>query len=385
MKRTELKSGPPRNDRLIRLFLAGDVMTGRGIDQILSHPGDPTLYEEYIKDARGYITLAEQASGPIPRSSGPSYIWGDALDELKREAPDVRIVNLETSVTASHAYWKGKQVHYRMHPGNMDAITAAGIDVCTLANNHVLDWGYEGLQETLAALEKANIKSAGAGLNQKQAATPAILEIEGKGRVIIFACGSATSGVRPDWAATEERPGVNLLPDFSEETVRRIRARIREVKRAGDIVVFSIHWGANWEYDIAGEEVHFAHRVIDAGADVVHGHSSHHVKGIEFYHDRLILYGCGDFLNDYEGITGYENFRKDLGLMYFAGLDPQTGRLVHVKLVPMRIKRFKLNRASKEEARLLAGILSRESKRFGTEIVSSENKDLTLSRRSSAP
>ena len=383
MKTSELKSGWPENNRLITLFLAGDVMTGRGIDQILPHPGNPTIYEDYIKDARGYITLAERASGPIPRSARPSYIWGDALDELKRETPDVRIVNLETSVTKSDAYWKGKKVHYRMHPENMDAITAAGIDVCSLANNHVLDWGYEGLRETLAALEKAKIKCTGAGLSLKQAVAPTIMELEGKGRVIVFACGSATSGIPPDWAATEERPGINLLPDFSEETVRSITDGIREVKRDGDIIVFSIHWGANWDYDISGDEARFAHQVIDAGADVIHGHSSHHVKRIEVYHDRPILYGCGDFLNDYEGIASYDSFWKDLGLMYFLSMDPRTGTLVQGKLVPMRIERFKLNRAAQKEAHWLADILNRESRRFGTEIVLSENKDLALLSRTS--
>jgi poly-gamma-glutamate synthesis protein (capsule biosynthesis protein) len=297
---------------------------------------------------------------------------------LERESPDVRIINLETSVTRSDDHWKWKEVHYRMHPENIDCITAARIGVCSLANNHVLDWGYEGLKETLTTLEKAKIKSAGAGMNLKEAAAPAIVEIEGKGRVIVFAYGSPTSGVRLNWAATEERPGVNLLTDFSEDTVRRIRERIWGLKRENDIVVFSIHWGGNWGYDIHRDEIRFAHGLIEAGVDIIHGHSSHHVKGIEIYQNRPILYGCGDFLNDYEGITGYENYRDNLGLMYFASMDPETGKLVQLKMIPTRIKYFKLNRASKEEALWLADILHREGKRFGTETDLSGNNVLTL-------
>ncbi len=134
---------------LITLFLCGDVMTGRGIDQIMPHSSDPVLHEPYVKDARRYVELTERISGPIPRAVDPSYIWGDALDELKRAEPDLRIINLETSITGSDDYWKGKEVLYRMHPENIDCLTRAGIDACSLANNHVLDWGYAGLQETL--------------------------------------------------------------------------------------------------------------------------------------------------------------------------------------------------------------------------------------------
>ena len=367
---------------VIKLFLAGDVMTGRGIDQILPRPGDPTLFEDYIKDARGYVELAERANGPLRSPVEPAYIWGDALGEMDRAEPDARIINMETSITRSDDYWKWKEVHYRMNPENIDSIAAAGVTVCSLANNHILDWGYEGLQETLATLQKANIKSAGAGMDANKAEAPAITEIEGKGRVIVFAYGSPTSGVRLNWAATEDRPGVNLLTDFSEGTVRRIRERIRGVKKKNDIIVFSVHWGANWGYEIQKEEIQFAHRLIEEGVDIIHGHSSHHVKGIEVYQDRPIFYSCGDFLNDYEGIPGFEDYHSDLGLMYFPSMVPATGRLAELKMVPTRIRHFSVNRASAAEAVSLADILNREGKRFGTEVELSDDILILVSRNS---
>jgi poly-gamma-glutamate capsule biosynthesis protein CapA/YwtB (metallophosphatase superfamily) len=364
---------------MITLFLCGDVMTGRGIDQILAHPGKPVLHEIYMKDARGYVELAEAAHGPIPRRAGPPYIWGDALDELKRAAPDINIINLETSITTSDDYWAGKEVQYRMHPDNIGCFSAAGIGGCSLANNHVLDWGYAGLKETLLTLKKANIKSAGAGMNTKEAEAPAIVELPGKGRVITFAFGSPTGGVPMSWAATDTTPGVNLLKDFSDTSVRSIRELIGDVKRTGDVVVFSLHWGGNWGYELSPAEIRFAHQLVDeAGVDIVHGHSSHHVKGIEVYQDRLILYGCGDFLNDYEGIRGYEYFRGDLGLMYFASIDPETGKLVGLQMTPTRIEHFRVNRASRDEARWLADVLNREGKKPGTTVDLSENNVLTL-------
>jgi poly-gamma-glutamate capsule biosynthesis protein CapA/YwtB (metallophosphatase superfamily) len=368
-----------RRTDLITFFLCGDVMTGRGIDQILPHPSDPMIHEGYMKDARGYVEIAEKVNGPMPRSVVPGYIWGDALDELERVAPDLRIINLETSVTQSDDYWKGKEVHYRMHPENIDSITAAKIDVCSLANNHVLDWGYDGLKETVETLRKAKIRAAGAGKDIKEAESPIVMGIEGKGRVIVFAFGSPTSGVPLNWAASEKRPGVNLLRDFSYDALERIRKRVQEMEQDRDIVFVSVHWGGNWGYHVPQEEIDFAHRLIDeAGVDIIHGHSSHHVKGIEVYQDRLILYGCGDFLNDYEGISGYEYYRDDLGLMYFASIDPSAGKLVQLQMTPTQIKYFKVNRTSRDDALWLANILNREGKRFRSRVKLDEDNRLTL-------
>ena len=363
----------------ITLFLSGDVMTGRGIDQVLPHPNGPLIHEPYMQSATGYVELAEQANGPIQQPVTFSYIWGDALAELDRVRPDVRLINLETSVTRSDDYWQGKGPHYRMHPDNISALTAAKIDVCSLANNHVLDWGYPGLTETVATLKQAKIHIAGAGHNLQKAETPAVMEVEGKGRVIVFSYGLPTSGIPASWAASAGKPGVNLLKNLSDETVRHTKAKVEDVKQAGDIVVASIHWGSNWGYEIPPEQTRFAHTLIDeAGVDVIHGHSSHHAKGIEVYQGKLILYGAGDFLNDYEGIRGYEHFRDDLALMYFVSVEPSTGKLVHVHMTPIQIKHFRANRASRADALWLQGILNREGKTFRTRVEMDADNTLTL-------
>jgi poly-gamma-glutamate synthesis protein (capsule biosynthesis protein) len=144
---------------------------------------------------------------------------------------------------------------------------------------------------------------------------------------------------------------------------------VQAFKRSGDIVVASIHWGGNWGYDIPRRQTEFAHRLIDAGGvDIIHGHSSHHVKAVEVYKDKLILYGCGDFLNDYEGIGGYEEFRANLSLMYFATLDAATGKLLALEMTATQIKRFQIQRASAADTRWIANILNREGKPFGTRV-----------------
>jgi len=377
MSQAAEKSGKPPSH--IGLFLSGDVMAGRGIDQVMPHPSDPVLYEPYVRNAKRYVELAEKLNGPIPKPVDFTYVWGDALAELQRVAPDLRIINLETSVTTSTDYWSGKGIHYRMHPQNIPCLTVAGINCCVLANNHVLDWGYRGLEETLRTLRNANLKTAGAGRNLGEAKAPAEIAVPGKGRVLVFSFGTESSGVYHQMAAKDDRPGVNLAPDLSDRTVRRFEKDVRAVKRKGDIVVASIHWGDNWGYDIPLEQIHFAHELIDiAGVDIVHGHSSHHVKGIEVYNNKLIIYGCGDFLTDYEGIRGYEDYRNDLGLMYFVRVTPGSGELVGLEMVPTQIRRFRLHRASENDRRWLREVLNREGRQFNTGVELDREKRFLL-------
>jgi poly-gamma-glutamate capsule biosynthesis protein CapA/YwtB (metallophosphatase superfamily) len=361
----------------VTVFLAGDVMTGRGVDQILPHPGDPRLWEAYVRDARTYVELAEAVNGPIPRPVDFSWPWGDALALLDEAAPDVRVVNLETSITGSDDVAHGKAVNYRAAPANTACLTAAGIDVCALANNHVLDFGRQGLADTRTALTAAHIKSTGAGRDADEAQRPAIVDLDGGCRVVVHSFGVPSSGIPPSWAATAERPGVDLLPDLSPATAARAADQVRRAKRPGDIVVASVHWGSNWGYDVPADQIRFAHHLVDGGVDVVHGHSSHHPRPIDLYRGRLILYGCGDLINDYEGIEGQENYRDDLRLLYLATVDRDPGAPVRLRMAPVRARRMRLHRTSAAETEHLRATLDRISRRFGVTVALAEDGRLT--------
>lgn len=353
---------------MITLFLCGDVMTGRGIDQIFPASCNPILHESYIKNALGYVELAEAINGPIPKPADYSYIWGDALLEFEKIQPQVKIINLETSITLSE-HWESKGINYRMHPKNVACLKAAKIDCCALANNHILDWGAEGLKDTLDTLHQAGIKTAGAGLNATDAMRPSILEIPNIGRIIIISIGIPTSGIPKTWAATENHPGLYFLDSLSEVTLNRIRQDITQIKKPKDLVIASIHWGPNWGYEIESQEQFFARGLITAGVDIVHGHSSHHPKGIEIYQNKMILYGCGDFINDYEGISGHESFRSDLSMMYFVTLDPNNGNLVSTRIVPMKIKNFRLSYADVNDTQWVYHRFNKISQPLNTEII----------------
>lgn len=362
----------------VTVLLAGDVMLGRGVDQILPHPGDPTLHESFVTDARTYVDLAEEINGPVPRPTGVAWPWGDALRVLADEAPEVRLINLETAVTRSDDFAVGKAVHYRMDPDNLPSLTVFRPDVCTLANNHVLDLGVAGLEETLDALAGAGLSTAGAGRHADEAWCPAVAPLPGGGRMLVYAAGFPSSGIPAHWAAADDRPGVAYLAEPSDAAADQLLHRVREHRDPDDLVVVSLHWGSNWGYDVPRDQVRFAHRLIDHGVDVVHGHSSHHPRPIELYGNGLVLYGCGDLVNDYEGITGRERYRGDLRLLYLVTVARNTGTVVEVRMVPMQSRRLALSPASHADAAWLQHTLDRAGRPFRSRIALREDSHLLL-------
>lgn len=359
----------------LRIFLSGDVMTGRGIDQILTHPAEPQIYESYIQDARDYVLLAERINGKIPRLIKGNYLWNDALKELEHRQPDVSLINLETSITSDGIPSIDKGIQYRMHPKNIDALTAAKIHVCSLANNHILDWGVNGLCETLETLNKEGIAHAGAGQNIQQAQAPAILSTpKTLGKILIFSMGTSSSGIPKDWCATATQSGVWLLNDLSTETVKQIKKTIEYYRRPGDFCIISIHWGGNWVDQIPLQHQAFAHELIDTiGVNLIHGHSSHHPIGVELYKNTPILYGCGDLINDYEGITNHKEFNSNLSLMYFLEFDIPDLKFKQLELIPFERKKFKLHYANDGDCQSLLNALQKQSRPFNTDFKLEKN------------
>lgn len=344
-------------------------MTGRGVDQVMRQPLPPVLYEPWVRDAREYVRLAERANGEIRHPVTADHPWGDALAEMDRLAPDLRIVNLETAITAAGTPWPSKGIHYRMSPAHVDCLKAAGIDACTLANNHVLDWGEQGLRDTLAALHAEGIASAGAGVDASQAQAPAVLPMPGGGRLLVFGWATPDSGVLPGWAAGRDRPGIAVLPRLDDDDAQAVLVCVQGHRRASDRVVVSLHWGGNWVDEVPAAHRRFAHRLIDLGAaDVVHGHSSHHPLPIEVHAGRLILFGCGDLINDYEGIASTHRRRSDIGCLYAANLAWADGSLQSLEVVPFQLRRFRLGRPDPEALRWFERLLAQGCPILGTRL-----------------
>jgi poly-gamma-glutamate synthesis protein (capsule biosynthesis protein) len=323
---------------------------------------------------------------------------------------DARIINLETSITTSGDFDAAKGVHYRMHPANVPALTVARPDVCVLANNHVLDFGRQGLEETLRVLGAAGLPVAGAGLTLVAARAPAVIPVSVRGpvsgsggravdgipgggpagdsadrgprlsphRILVVACGTPSSGVPLTWAAAPSQSGIQLIPTLTDKHADQLCEQLAAARRAGDFAVASIHWGSNWGYPVEQDQVRFAHRLVDGGIDIVHGHSSHHPRPLEVYRGKLILYGCGDFINDYEGISGHERYRDDLRLLYLPRVDPTSGELLELQMVPFQARQLRLRHASLTDTRWLQRLLTDTSRSLGSRIDLEPDGNLVL-------
>lgn len=377
---SESKSKEDKMDATVKILMMGDVMTGRGIDQILPFHNKSNIFEPYMKDAKGYVQLASQKNGPISMPIGMDYIWGFALTTIKEQKPNVIILNLETSITNSDDYMLSKGIHYRMHPKNIDVLKEIKVDVCLLANNHVLDWGEKGFQDTLDTLSLADIKYAGAGENIAKSTQPAIIDINPINRILIFSLGVRSSGIPTSWMAGENKPGVNLVR-LDKNEIDLLKDMTSKLKTQNDIVLVSLHWGGNWGHTIPTEHKDFAHKLIDdANVDIIFGHSSHHPMGIEIYHGKLIIYGAGDIINDYEGISGRENalYRDDLGLIYIAEVKIKSGHIKRLVMVPTIIQKMRINKPDKSDVDWRFRVLSGESRKLGTQIVRSEDDNFLI-------
>jgi poly-gamma-glutamate capsule biosynthesis protein CapA/YwtB (metallophosphatase superfamily) len=290
----------------ITLALGGDVMLARYVDQVI-------------------------------QTNGSRRLWGDMLP-LIREA-DLALVNLECVIAESgEAFVPDRVFYFRASPRSVEALTLAGIDYVTLANNHTMDFGAAALLEMIEHLDESGIAHAGAGGNAEEASRYALLETRGiKVGVVAFADHFQ------EYAATESEPGTNIIPITTDQRqFRRVRESIQAVRAAGaDLVVFSIHWGPNLQHVPSQDFRDFAHAVMEAGADIFHGHSAHVFQGVEIYDGKPIFYDTGDLIDDYYVDMQHKNDQQLLFLVHAT-----TDSIARVELVPVLISDVQVNRAT---------------------------------------
>jgi poly-gamma-glutamate capsule biosynthesis protein CapA/YwtB (metallophosphatase superfamily) len=199
---------------------------------------------------------------------------------------DVAMVNLENPVT-TRGTKVVKPYNFRMHPRYLKALSDAGIDLVTIANNHVFDFGKEGLFDTISYLDSVGIKHVGAGRDAEEAYRPVVLTIKGRkiGFLAYYGGGEAPS-------ATRTTSGV------ARRDLPRIKQDITALKKEGgvDYVVVNLHWGTEKAKFPDDSQRGFARSVIDAGADALIGHHPHVLQGIERYHKGVIAYSLGNFV-----------------------------------------------------------------------------------------
>ncbi len=259
----------------------------------------------------------------------PEYPWGDTLPIL--HSADWRLCNLECVISDRGMPWSAhpKAFHFRSAAKNIAVLATARMNAVSLANNHILDYGYDALIDMLEILDQAGIVHSGAGLNYGQASRPATSEVSGLKLGLL-----AFTDNEPDWEATAGRPGVFYVPiDLNDSRATKLLDIIRECREVVDLLIVSAHWGSNWGYHPPHGHPIFAHALIEAGADIIFGHSSHVFRGIEFYKRRPVLYGAGNFVDDY-AVDKIE--RNDQSLIYVIEMAGRVSR--GVRLYPTLIR-----------------------------------------------
>ena len=307
----------------MRIALVGDVMLGRLVNDRL-------------------------------RRERPAFPWGDVLPLL--EQADLRFANLECVLADDGPPWPGKRFHFRSDRKNVASLTAAGVDVVSLANNHVLDHGAEALREMLPLLDEQGILHTGAGPDAEAARRPAVCIRAGTAVGFL-----AFTDNEPGWAAGPRSPGVHHVPvRLTDGRARDLLQLVRQTRERTDLLVVSAHWGPNWGAAVPRDHRAFAHALVEAGADVVFGHSAHVFRGVEVHRGRPVVYSAGDFVDDY-AVRSDE--RNDQSFVFL--LDVRDGLPRRLRLHPTVIEDLRARTAT-VEARAVARRMERLSAALGT-------------------
>ncbi|MGA8164527.1 MAG: CapA family protein [Waddliaceae bacterium] len=318
---------PRIKENSIIIGLTGDVMMGRLVDEALS-------------------------------KRDPSYVWGDTLHVLRQT--DLNLINLETTLTLSEEEVP-KVFNFKAKPERVEALTLASVDVANLANNHILDYSYEGLIETLSVLDRAGIDHIGAGLNIEEAKKPLIVDILGV-KVGIVGC----TDNEPTWKAQEQAPGVHFV-EINEKGREDIARQARKLRDQVDCLILTIHWGPNMRERPPEHFRSFARELIEEGVDIFHGHSAHIFQGVEVYGDGVIFYDTGDFVDDYWVDPVLANDRSFLFLVEAA----KEG-IVGIRLIPTVIDNCQVSFAKGREKKVAMNRMIQLSKEMNTALIADE-------------
>jgi poly-gamma-glutamate capsule biosynthesis protein CapA/YwtB (metallophosphatase superfamily) len=270
------------------------------------------------------------------------------------EAHDVAFANLEAPISDRGTERTGKAYRLRVDPAHARALTRSGLDVVSLANNHMMDFGDAALGDTIERLDAWGIAHAGAGADLGTARAPARLEASGTEIVVLAYCAWAPAPIH----AREARPGVApMLRDVVLEDVRAY-------KREDNVVLVSLHWGIQHTDRATRGQRRLAREIIDAGADAILGHHPHRPQEVEVHRGRPIAYSLGNF------VFGYYNklYRDNVALV----LEFEGARLAAARILPVAGRngriRFQPSFLEGEEGLGVLGRLSALSARLGTRL-----------------
>ena len=315
--------------------VAPSVVPPQAVTAPAPAPEAPPAMPEAIRPLKviavGDIML-DGTARPVLNENGYDYPFA----EVRRLFAGAHVVfgNLEGPLTTRGAPEQDKTYVFRSPPDKVgQALRNAGFNVVSLANNHTLDFGADGLAQTLEALDAVGIAHAGAGENLKAARRPVVLDANGT-RVALL----AYSLTLPEhFYAEASKPGTA----FGHEA--HVRADVAAARQQADIVLVSFHWGQEGKTTLREYQTRLGHVAIDAGAAAVIGHHPHILQGIEHYKDGVILYSLGNFT--------FGSYSKDAQVSAVAELTFEGRRVTALRLYPINVNNFQVE----FQPKLLAG------------------------------
>ncbi|HWJ24977.1 MAG TPA: CapA family protein [Flavisolibacter sp.] len=303
----------------------------------------------------GDVMIGRRVNRQI-KEKGFIYPWGNILAILQQNAAN--IINLETTLTTSQNKIS-KVFNFKSDPQNVEVLEAAKITAVNLANNHVLDFGEEGLIETIKVLNTRKILHTGAGINITMATEPAIFLCG----TLKFAMLGFTDNER-NWKAQSATSGINFMNINSTGDKNAAFRSLTKLKAEDNLfTIVSLHWGANFIEHPSTLFISLAHELIDHGADMIYGHSAHIFQAIEVYNGKLILYDTGDFIDDYQVDPV---LRNDLSFLY--SLTFKQNKMEELNLIPVRISDCQVNIATGHDRQWCMKRIQELSVRFFTRI-----------------
>lgn len=322
----------------IHIVLGGDVMLGRLVKEVI-----------FLK--------------------GIEYPMGQ-IASLMRQG-DLVIVNLECAVTTNPSIWSGasKAFYFGAPPQAAQILSNCGVNLVSLANNHILDYDIRGLLDTLSYLKQQNIHYTGAGKNIEEAQTPAYVSVQNLKFGMVAFCDH-----QQDFAAKKDTPGMAYLDlDNEKNSLKQIEYSLNVMHKAEvDWPILSLHWGPNMVHRPSKQFIRIAHAAIDMGYKLLFGHSAHVFQGIEIYHDYPIIYAAGDLVDDYYVDPEFKNDHQLLIEVEISGKNLQS-----ITLHPVFISYCQTEPANEKQFDFIAARAEKLCQEFDT-IVKRQGRSLVI-------
>lgn len=285
-------------------------------------------------------------------SKGVDYMWEDVSDLIK--SADYSLFNLETSVSLRGSDTKPEGFGFRSDPSTLRGLKNAGIDMVSLANNHVIDYGRDALSDTMSSLKEYGIEYIGAGENKSEASKINYQTING---IKIAFIGTTEILGYKHWVAEDNKSGVFYLDKSNLDEINKI---IKEANEVADYIVVVAHWDREYVDFPETETIEMAHTFIDNGADIIIGHHPHVLQGIEYYKEGIVYYSTGNF----NFLIKNENASQSA--LFELSFDKE--KIVSSKVYPIKINACKANFLEKNSKNYntIISNLNERSEDFGT-------------------